>query len=340
MTRLVLALCAILAVCAAPASAQTAEDPAAVAARLAASPPSHLDDYFALKEKLGREGLGAVRNAATQLAFEQLGMKIEPGRGYPACMFPAWHHRVSAGLNLAYAIPDRAAWQVVRGQIEDAMVGRDRTFEQLMAGGAPDPAYAAIARAVKEASEAAHPRARELARRVAKDQFARMSISVIETRQLWASNVDAAARQYLLGGAACAEDRENTEWLKKDLRENGWPKISQFGPVADRQAWLLVQHADQDVAFQREVLGLLEGLVAAKETSPRNYGMLWDRVATAENRLQRYGTQGRCVGPGKWTAYEVEDPANLEARRASLGFPTMAEYATGFTQVCAGATEN
>ena len=141
-----------------------------------------------------------------------------------------------------------------------------------------------------------NPRARALAVRVAEDQFARMSLSVVETKQLWARGVDTIARQYLTSGATCAQDRANTEWLKADLRENGWPTVSRVGPLADRHAWLLVQHADHDPAFQREVLGLLERLVETKETSLRNYGMLHDRVATGEGRPQRYGTQGACTG--------------------------------------------
>lgn len=129
-------------------------------------------------------------------------------------------------------------------------------------------------------------------------------------------------------------DGENTRVLKQLLDEHGWFTISAFGPRADRDAWLLVQHADHDVPFQREVLARLGPLAESGETDPRNYAYLHDRVAVAEGRPQRYGTQGRCVGEGRWAPHPIEDEANVDRRRAEVGLGTMEEYVARFVELC------
>ena len=123
-------------------------------------------------------------------------------------------------------------------------------------------------------------------------------------------------------------DLKNTSDLKDLLKLYHWFKISDFGKKADNQAWLLVQHADLDSAFQKEVLIILEQLFPLNETNPSNYAYLYDRVATSwgnpsERKLQRYGTQGKCIGPGTWEALASEDPDKLDQRRASVGLSTL-----------------
>lgn len=134
-------------------------------------------------------------------------------------------------------------------------------------------------------------------------------------------------------------DQQNTINLKSLLTTYSWFSISEFGSVADQNAWLLVQHADHDPNFQKSVLTTLERLYKVNETKPANYAYLFDRVAASwsdptRRTLQRYGTQGTCVGPGKWEPIPYEDPENIDARRASVGLGTLAEYIGGFKDVC------
>jgi hypothetical protein len=141
-----------------------------------------------------------------------------------------------------------------------------------------------------------------------------------------------------------AVDARNTEDLKALLAIHPWFTISEFGERADNNAWLLVQHADHDRAFQQRVLAILEPLVARKETRPTHYAYLFDRLATSfsqpgERKPQRYGTQGRCVGKGQWEPFEVEDPAGLDQRRASVGLMPEAEYQKRFVDICLESTE-
>jgi len=76
-------------------------------------------------------------------------------------------------------------------------------------------------------------------------------------------------------------DTVNTNDLADLLKIYGWIRISDFGTAADQNAWLLVQHADHDPVFQKEILGRLGKLYKSGETSPQNYAYLVDRVAAS-----------------------------------------------------------
>lgn len=80
-------------------------------------------------------------------------------------------------------------------------------------------------------------------------------------------------------------DSSNTADIKKLLKIYSWFKISEFGKKTDNQAWLIVQHADQDHQSQENTLKTLEQLLPQGETCPSNYAYLYDRVASS------FGTQ-------------------------------------------------
>ena len=102
----------------------------------------------------------------------------------------------------------------------------------------------------------------------------------------------------------------------------GWPGKSLVGEDGANAAWLLVQHADKDLSFQKDVLAKMEPMVKTQEVSAIDFGYLWDRVAVAEHRPQRYGTQF----DEKQEPRPIEDEAHVDERRASIGLPSMAEY--------------
>jgi len=134
-------------------------------------------------------------------------------------------------------------------------------------------------------------------------------------------------------------DTNNTSDLKELIKIYTWFMISEFGQRADQNAWLLVQHADMDYAFQKSVLTILSGLWQKGETNPTNYAYLFDRVAASFNdptqtTLQRYGTQGECTGPGTWEPLPMEDPERIDDRRATVGLGTEADYIKLFKDIC------
>jgi hypothetical protein len=122
-----------------------------------------------------------------------------------------------------------------------------------------------------------------------------------------------------------AIDRKNTARLKEIVDKHGWPGKSLVGTAGAQDAWLLVQHADRDPAFQKRCLELMAPLVARGEVSAINVAYLTDRVRVADGKPQVYGTQFRQVD-GKMEPSPIEDEARVDERRKSVGLPPLAEY--------------
>lgn len=126
-------------------------------------------------------------------------------------------------------------------------------------------------------------------------------------------------------------DQKHTEELQAFVGKHGWPKTSVYGQVAAQNAWLIAQHADQSPDFQQEALAEMKAL--GPEVQARHVAYLADRVATKTGK-QLYGTQGKCVGKGKWEPNPVQDPKDLDKRRANIGLESMEEYKERFVDSC------
>lgn len=128
------------------------------------------------------------------------------------------------------------------------------------------------------------------------------------------------------GALIDAQDRLHTQRLKAIIAVHGWPKISETSGRTSAAAVTLANHSS-DLAFQRQVLALIEPLVTTREARPDDYATLYDRLATVDKRPQRYGTQGTTCKDGKYAVpADLEAPEGLEARRAAVGLQPMAEY--------------
>lgn len=142
--------------------------------------------------------------------------------------------------------------------------------------------------------------------------------------------IDQAPRRRGITAETAAEmdavDAQNTAWLAHLVDAHGWPGWARVGRDGARAAWLLVQHADHDVAFQRRCLGLLARAVAADDADPVELAYLTDRVAVNEGRAQTYGTQLDDDG----TPRPILDPERVDERRASVGLAPLAEYVAQF----------
>lgn len=132
------------------------------------------------------------------------------------------------------------------------------------------------------------------------------------------------ARQAII--RACVSiDRNNTHWLKNVVKRYGWPTTSLVGKEGSEEAWLLVQHADLDPAFQRLCLDLMAKLPEG-EISKTDFAYLTDRVLLAEGKKQLYGTQFIWVN-GKYTPNPIEDEANVDKMRMAVGLKPLADRA-------------
>jgi len=162
--------------------------------------------------------------------------------------------------------------------------------------------------------ECAHPDIRsELLERVEKDQAARRAVQA----------PDNSDRQRVIE-AVGEIDECNTSWMKSVVERTGWPTRSAVGADGAHAAWLLVQHADRDPAFQSLCLDLMEGF-GEDEVSPIDVAYLTDRVRVNHGELQVYGTQFHEVD-GLLQPRPIENADQVDQRRLSVGLPTLAEY--------------
>lgn len=122
-------------------------------------------------------------------------------------------------------------------------------------------------------------------------------------------------------------DSINFYRLKKITDTYGFPGYTLVGEDFSDSFWNLVQHQDNHLEYQKEVLALMKIEVDKKNASGTYYAYLTDRVLVNSNEEQEFGTQMRINDAG--TSYEpkpVIDPINLNARRASVGLTTIEEY--------------
>ncbi len=175
---------------------------------------------------------------------------------------------------------------------------------------------------------------KELLARMAKDQEARMQLmELMKTQPGKGAAAPTPEDPRILG--LLRVDRENREWLKKQIAETGWLGKSLVGEDGAHAAWLLVQHADDDPPFQKECLEKMQA-VPKEEVSATDVAYLIDRVMVKESGKQRYGTQLK-LEDGKWVPVTLAEPDRVDALRKEVGMPPLAEYLEMVTKLYSAA---
>lgn len=118
-------------------------------------------------------------------------------------------------------------------------------------------------------------------------------------------------------------DKKNTERMKEIIAEIGWPTRTKVGEEGMKDAWLLVQHADHDVEFQRQCLVLMHAENPG-EVRKRDIAYLTDRIRVNEGNLQVYGSQFDDEG-GVFTPKPIEDEERVDERRKEMELGTLEE---------------
>lgn len=169
----------------------------------------------------------------------------------------------------------------------------------------------------------------QLVARGAVEQALRSAITNASAKPENLSMNGSKAWRMLLWRETVERDLANTAWLKSVVASEGWPTRSKVGKEAAHAAWLLVQHADRDPAFQIRVLHMMEDLVPLEEVDPQDFAFLYDRVIGELKGKQRYGTQMVC-NSGRFVPQDVEDPEGLARRREQVGLPPLKEQLDRF----------
>lgn len=158
-------------------------------------------------------------------------------------------------------------------------------------------------------------------------------INALATELLAMSEADQAMRGAYQTGEEwdASVDEANTARLKEIVEEKGWPTVSMVGKKAVSAAWTLVQHADNDPAFQEKCLALMRELPQG-EVPLWNIALLEDRARMNTGRPQLYGTQFRMI-EGNFGPYPTEDDEHLNERRAAVGLEPFEEYSRGMREM-------
>lgn len=246
---------------------------------------------------------------------------------------------VLAGYDSALIARDADEWRTQRAAADNAFDRFQKARGAILSGApSPYPEFEPAALAVAQSLAATQPEARELFARKARDLVWREAL-VAGRPKAYAEGLGAPGRVWLnarLTAFGCAGDAENAAWLKSALASINWFDIKSWGKDADAAAWLIAEHADGDPELQLLALDRMGKLAVSRNSNPANFAFLWDRVALAQGRPQRYGTQMRCVGKVWSPITPLEEPAKLDERRSWVGLQPEALYQRAGAKVCGG----
>ncbi|HET6226686.1 MAG TPA: DUF6624 domain-containing protein [Bacteroidia bacterium] len=119
--------------------------------------------------------------------------------------------------------------------------------------------------------------------------------------------------------------RSNFPLIKSILDKYGYPGYDIVGKEGSGNYFLLVQHSDFNVGFQKRVLKLMKKQVVKKNASGSSYAFLVDRVELNSGQLQVYGTQV-LMGRSGTKLRPCIDTLNLDKRRKTVGLMPIKEY--------------
>jgi peroxiredoxin len=164
----------------------------------------------------------------------------------------------------------------------------------------------------------------ELLAMEAQDQLARAEMS----KAFQAESSPGPATLSALGTRIQNVDVANLARLRQIVAAHGWPGKAEVGGEAAHAVFILVQHADSDIALQKQYLAWLEKAWRSGAVAPaagQAVAMLTDRIRGNEGKPQLYGTQV-LLRDGKALVKPIEDAANVDKRRAAMGMPPLADY--------------
>ncbi|MBI2618185.1 hypothetical protein HYW58_01910 [Candidatus Kaiserbacteria bacterium] len=132
-------------------------------------------------------------------------------------------------------------------------------------------------------------------------------------------------------------DKRNTTWLKRVMKQYGFPMISLVGKKASHGAWLLIQHADHDLRFQKKVLATLNEIYKKdkKEINPADIAYLTDRILVHEKKPQVFGTQfTRKSEKEEFKSFPIKNKRNVDKRRKKYGLSSLDENERRINREC------
>lgn len=156
------------------------------------------------------------------------------------------------------------------------------------------------------------------------DQKYRREIAEIEKKYGWESDEMQAQWKII-----SEKDSLNLIKIEKILEERGWLGPEIIGRRGGQTLFLVIQHADIEV--QEKYLPMMREAVQKGNANAGSLALLEDRVALRQGKKQIYGSQiGRDPDTGEYYVLPLEDPDNVDKRRAEVGLGTMQSYVSNW----------
>jgi hypothetical protein len=121
------------------------------------------------------------------------------------------------------------------------------------------------------------------------------------------------------------KDSLNLIKVKAILDKYGWLGPDEISDQGNSTLFLVIQHSDQ--LTQEKYLPLMREAVKNGKAKGSSLALLEDRVALGQGKRQIYGSQiGRNQETKNYFVLPLDDPDNVDKRRADVGLGLLAEY--------------
>jgi hypothetical protein len=152
------------------------------------------------------------------------------------------------------------------------------------------------------------------------DQQYRRQIESVEKKNGWESKEMKA-----LWETIHKKDSINLVKIRSILDTYGWLGADIIGEQGNQTLFLVIQHSDQ--LTQEKYLPMMREAVKNGKATGSSLALLEDRVALGQGKKQLYGSQiGRDEKTQAYFVLPLEDPDNVDKRRAEVGLPPLSEY--------------
>jgi len=150
--------------------------------------------------------------------------------------------------------------------------------------------------------------------------------------QFWRKEYDKIAKKQ----TTYSEETINRNWAVADsineikakaiIAKYGYPGFNLVGEWSN-DFWAIVQHCDDDISFQEQVLALMKIEVAKNNADKNNYAYLTDRVLVNKKQKQIYGTQIHVdLKTHKAEPFPLKYPKQVDALRKKMGLGPLKDY--------------
>lgn len=156
------------------------------------------------------------------------------------------------------------------------------------------------------------------------DQQYRQQIGEIEKKYGWESKEMQAHWKIIQ-----EKDSINLIKVSSILDQYGWLGADVVGEQGNTTLFLVIQHADQ--LTQEKYLPMMRDAVKNGKAKGSSLALLEDRVALRQGKRQIYGSQiGRDETTNLYYVSPLEDPDNVDKRRAEVGLGPLADYVSNW----------